>query len=89
MAKIIIRDELCNKIEALQYEVESRKDVIAQIVAGSLVMKKESFDAYQNEYKQFFIQYNKAKQEMLDEYNVSNDAMWSLDFNSKELTVVE
>lgn len=89
MAKIIVRDELCNKIEALQYEVESRKDVIAQIVAGSLVMKKESFDAYQNEYKQFFIQYNKAKQEMLDEYNVSNDTMWSLDFNSKELTIVE
>ena len=58
---IIIDNELCAKIEALQYEVECRKDIIVQVLAGVVSIKGEQFKAYQDEYKQYFIDYNKAK----------------------------
>lgn len=84
---IIIDSALCAKIEALQYEVECRKDVIVQVLAGTISIKGDQFKVYQDEYKQYFIDYNKAKQEMLDKYEVSDDVIWSLDFQSMELTL--
>ena len=44
------------------------------------------FKAYQDEYKECFIAYNKAKQEMLDKYEVPANSTWNLDFASRELT---
>lgn len=88
MAKIIVVDEdLTLKIETLQYEVESRKDIMVQFLAGTISIKSEAFNAYQEEYKKYFIEYNRAKQEMLDRYGVPNDASWNLSFATRELTV--
>lgn len=87
MKNVIIVDEaLTAKIEALQYEVESRKDIIAQILSGSLTVKGDHFKRYHEEYQQFFIDYNKAKQELIDAYNLQDKA-WNLDFRSRQLTI--
>lgn len=87
MEKVIIVDEaLSTKIEALQYEVESRKEIIAQMVGGSLVVKNDQFNRYHDEYKQFFIEYNRAKQELIDAYNLQNYT-WNLDFKTRQLTI--
>lgn len=85
--KIIINDELCNHIEALQYEVESRKDVIVNVLAGAIHVSGDLFEKYQDEYRKFFIEYNKAKQDMLDEYKVPANVGWNLDFRTKELVL--
>ncbi len=85
--QIIIDETLCNKIEGLQYEVESRKDIITQILAGNFTVRGELFNQYQQEYKQFFIDYNKAKQEMLLQYDVGNNVVWNLDFRTRTLTI--
>lgn len=87
---IKIDSEICNKIEALQYEVESRKDIITSVIAGTVSMKGDLFEKYHNEYQEFFKQYNKAKQEMTDKY-ITDPALknkaWNLTFNTCELTI--
>lgn len=85
--KIIVREEICTNIEALQYEVESRKDIIVQVLAGAVHISGDLFKNYQEEYRDFFIKYNMAKQEMLDEYNIPNNVAWNLDFRTRELSV--
>lgn len=85
--KITVNKEIVEKIEALQYEVESRKDVIVQILANGLKVSGDTFDKYQEEYRKFFIEYNKAKQDMLEKCQIPNDVMWNLDFSSCVLTL--
>lgn len=89
MKTVIIDEKLCTKIEALQYEVESRKDIIVQTLAGMVSVSGDLFKQYQDEYKDYYIQYNKAKQEMLDTYGVSGNVIWNLDFRTRELAVTE
>ena len=86
---IIVEKELVEKIEALQYEVESRKDVISQILTNGFKVSGDTFNKYQEEYRNYFIQYNRAKQEMLDIYKIAKGAAWSLSFATCELTVEE
>lgn len=83
---IVIDKELCDKIEALQYEVESRKDVITQVLSGAVAVRGELFANYQDEYKKYFIAYNKAKQEMIDAYKIPANCDWNLEFHNCELT---
>jgi hypothetical protein len=86
---INVEKTLVEKIEALQYEVESRKDIISQILANGFKVAGDAFAKYQAEYKEYFIQYNKAKREMLDFYGVKSSSSWNLDFASCVLTVEE
>lgn len=88
---IKIDKELCVKIEALQYEVESRKDIIVAVLSGSLTMREDKFNAYHAEYQEFFKQYNKAKQEMIDKYIDPSlkTKSWNLTFNTQELIIEE
>lgn len=87
MQTINVNKEIVSKIESLQYEVESRKDVISQILANGFKVAGDTFAKYQAEYKEFFIAYNKAKKEMLDACGVDSNSMWNLDFASCVLTV--
>lgn len=89
MKTIIVDTAICEKIEALQYEVESRKDIITQVLAGMVHIVGDLFDKYQAEYRKYFIAYNKAKQDMLDAYSIDNTSNWNLDFRTHELTIKE
>lgn len=86
---IIIDDSYVQKIERLQYEVESRKDVISQVLAGSITVVGELFDRYQKEYMDFYIQYQRAKNEMLRAYSINTSNPWKLDFSTHELEMEE
>jgi hypothetical protein len=84
--KIIIDGQLCTKIEMLQYEVNSRKEIITAYLQMSNNTASNLFKVYQDEYRQYFTDYNKAKQEMVDKYEVPVGRSWNLDFATRELT---
>jgi hypothetical protein len=83
--KIIIDEVRCTNIELLQFEVNSRKEIITGFLQTSLE-KTELFKQYEKEYQEYFKEYNKAKLEMLKTYGISPKATWSLDFTTRELT---
>lgn len=85
--EIIVRKELVEKIEALQYEVESRKDILSHMIANGMNTTSDKFVKYHDEYQAFFMNYNKAKQEMMKEYGVPNNVNWNLDFATRILTI--
>lgn len=86
--EIRIVEELKNKIEALQYEVEARKDLITYMVSNGIDCNSSTFQKYEKEYRDYFVAYNKAKQEMIDTYlNGMNYKSWTLDFHTAILHV--
>jgi len=87
--KIVVNKEIVEKIEALQYEVESRKDVITQMLSNGMNTESAMFAKYHNEYQEFFVMYNKAKQEMVNSVGIGNGQSWNLDFATCELSVNE
>lgn len=92
MAIIKIDDETVLKIEQLQYEIESRKDVIAQALSGTINMRNDMFKKYHTEYQEYYKKYNKAKSEMVAKYMKGTEyegKAWNLDFESQELTIFE
>lgn len=90
MINIEVSQELCDKIEALQYEVESRKDLIAFILSNDMKTNSIQFEKYNKEYLEFFKKYNLAKQELVNKYfpNIQY-SHWNLDFSSRIVTVEE
>lgn len=85
---IIIDEELNDKIRYLQYEYESRKDIISYMISSGIDISNERFTRYQDEATEWFIQYNEAKKEMLDKYvGKSYKGSWNLDFDSATLTL--
>lgn len=85
-------NDLVSKIEALQYEVESRKDLIAFAMTRDDLTDSPSFKQYQEEYRDFFIQYNVAKNLLEKQYvypKCPNAKRWNLDFETHELTIEE
>jgi hypothetical protein len=83
---ILIDEETCNRIQTLQLEVESRKEIISQVLSNMVRINGSLFKSYQDEYHQIFVQYNLAKDEMLKKYDIPDKANWKLDFNTRELT---
>lgn len=83
---VIIEDSIASNIEILQYEVESRKEIIAQILSSMIHVQGSLFENYQKQYHEYFVAYNKAKSDMLKAYNIPASANWTLNFDTKELT---
>lgn len=84
--KIIIDEQICTEIERLHYEVNSRKDIITSFLQMENVSATDLFKRYQEEYNETYTAYNKAKQEMVKQYEVPSDSSWNLDFATRELT---
>lgn len=84
--RILVDEELCTKIEMLQYEVNSRKEIITNFLHTNNGTSTPLFEAYQNEYKKYYTEYNKAKQELLKKYEVPSGTSWKLNFATTELT---
>lgn len=87
---IRIGEDVRDHIQALQYEVESRKDLLAHMIQTGTDTSSEAFKRYEKEYQEFFVQYNIAKETM------QNTALapqvkgklisWNLDFATCEAT---
>lgn len=96
MKKTEIRDlsdeftELAEYLEALHFELESRRALLVFALEKGL-RGKGSFDEYEREYKELFIKYEQAKREFsqraIPELLEENGprVSWELDFSSKRL----
>lgn len=84
-----IPEKLTDYIESLHYEVESRKNLIAFALDHDL-SSSASFNKYEDEYKDFFIEYETAKEDMQQRYVIQdypNFKSWNLDFNKSQLII--
>lgn len=87
---VTVNEEVRDKIQALQYEVESRKDLLAHMIQTGTDIKSEAFRRYEREYQEFFVQYNMAKETLQNAVlapKVEGKLVsWNLDFASCEVT---
>lgn len=85
--KIQITEDLSNYLERLNYEVNSHKDLIAY---GYLLGLNEdtNFKEYIDEYRDYYIEFEMAKKELENIYNIKN-RKWTLDYASCILTIEE
>jgi hypothetical protein len=86
----IENQELINLIEKLHYEVNSRKDLIAYMLNNNMRTDTEAYEKYNREYREFYIQYNEAKNKLEEIYvrtAVENPINWNLDFETSEVTI--
>lgn len=91
MTKIVkIPEDVRDRIQALQYETDSRKDLLGFMVANDYAIAGESFSTYHEEYQNYFVQYSIAKEEMQKQYlepAVDGKLLnWNLDFSTCEVT---
>ena len=93
MSKVIkIEDQdIINLLQRLQYEVESRKEIIGFIISTDGI-NSESFKKYEKDYQDFYIQYQEAKAQFEELYvkPAVPDASfinWKLNFERAEVTI--
>lgn len=86
----IENEEFVNLIEALHYEVNSRKDLIAYMLNSDMRTDTAAYEKYNREYREFYVQYNEAKNKLEEMYvrtAVENPMSWNLDFETGEVTI--
>ena len=75
-----------DQIQAAQYEVESRKDLLSYMATGGVDIHGESFTAYHKEFQDYFVQLQIAKdclqKEILEKAVPGRLIHWDLDFNT-------
>jgi len=88
MAKIkkIVPAELCDYVEGLQYEMESRKDLLAFMIGRDIM--SESFNKYHEEYLEYYSQFQAAKNFIANSYcTEDNIVSWNLNYNLQTLEI--
>ena len=91
---IEVNEELSNFVEAANYEVNSRLDVIAYMLANNMSTSTDAFRAYQAELIEYKKKYELAKAELekqvvtpfLDTHGIPR-ANWNLDFATHMITL--
>lgn len=84
-------EELLSLIEGLQYETESRKEILAYMIDKGM-SGTENFAAYQKEYSEYFVQLSTAKSTLEAAIREKIPAgmelrSWNLEFASRQITV--
>lgn len=89
--RIKIDEEITLKIEALQYEIDTRRDIITFMLASDMNTETESFKKYSKELTEFKIQYEEAKKLIEEDYVIpmmeKQKCNWTLDFSTSEITI--
>jgi hypothetical protein len=86
-----INGDLANYIEGLQYEVDSRKDIISFMIDKNMI-DSVAFATYQKEYFECYSKYQMAKGQLEKTYVTplltgDQRANWNLDFETKTLMI--
>lgn len=88
---LIIEDkDFIKDLEGLQYEVDSRKSIIAYMIDSNMDIHSEGFSAYQKEYTSFLKEYEEKKKEVELKFipsTIKNPKFWNLNFLTGELIV--
>ena len=88
---IVIEDrDFINELEKLQYEVESRKFILAYMINSDMNIKSNGFKEYQEDFYKIFKNYQIKKQEVEQKFirpKINNPKFWNLNFQSGELEI--
>jgi len=92
MIKVVkVPEEKKTYVESLDYERSSRRDIIAFMLTQNMDIRSDSFKAYQKEYMEFDVMFNKAKDIIEKTYVPEEDrnkgCSWSLDYETCNLTI--
>lgn len=92
MAKKVIEipQDICNEIQALQYECNSRQGLLAYMLDRGSDIASTGFKHYHDEYNEFNAKYEQAKEKLqktiLEPQIHGKLLSWNLDFESNECT---
>lgn len=87
--EIKVSESDANRLEAIHYEMQARRQVLALCIDQGIDPQNETFRRYQEEYISFLAQWEKAKAELERDYLESIPGLrrWSLDWNKRIVTV--
>lgn len=82
-------EDVVNAIEAVSYELEARKDVIAAMLDRNADISTDAFNAYQKELVEFKVKFETLKKEIQKEFvdDVPSAVHWDLDYATRELSI--
>lgn len=87
---IKISEEMNNKLQALQYECDSRKDLLTFMVNNNVDINSDNFQKYHKEYQDFYAELSILKDEMqktfLNPQVPGKIIRWNLDFTTNQVT---
>ena len=90
--KIVVPEELSTYIESLDYEVQARKSLITFAMTKGLV-NTEAFNKCHTEYREFFMQFETAKQELykkfVEEKWGGKNVNWTLYYSDHCIEITE
>ena len=93
MEQIKINKEQSNYIEALQYNLERTKEIMAFMLSHDYDIHTKAFHQWDKDNQEDYVKYQEAKAELEREYITSRPewkgrkTKWSLDFETATLTV--
>lgn len=84
--------EMSAYIESLNYELEARKSLLT-FAMGKGMGETEAFNKYHDEYREFFMKFEVAKQDMYDTYIAEKwdgkNVDWCLHYSTAEIEITE
>lgn len=88
MRQVEITTELRDKIQSLDFELTATKDILNYIWGQSSV-NMEAVKYYTQQQKELFIEFEVAKNALVQMYNIKSGAEWNLDYNTCILYINE
>lgn len=89
---INIPAELSVYLESLNYELDARMSLLS-FAMGKGMGETEAFKKYHNEYCEFFMKFEVAKQDMYDSYIAAKwdgkNVEWRLNYSTAEIEITE
>lgn len=91
--EIKIDETLKNLAEAYDYEYSTRRDTITFMLTNNMDITTDSFKAYQKEMNEFYVKFNKVKDEIQNQYVLpiigDKKVSWTLNYETGLLTITE
>lgn len=86
----ILDEEIVTNVERYAYEFEARKSVISEMLSQDMDTSTLAFETYQHELVKYKVLFENAKKEIEENFvkDVEGWINWSLDYNSRVLTIV-
>ena len=88
MKEIKITEELRDKIQSIHFEMNATKEIINYIWKQSPV-NMEAVEYYTKQLKELYIEFEEAKNALVNLYNVGSTTEWDLDYNTCILKINE
>lgn len=88
MRQVEITTELRDKIQSLDFELTATKDIL-NYIWGQSPVNMEAVKYYTQQQKELFIEFEVAKNALVQMYNIKSGAEWNLDYNTCILYINE